>query len=94
MLLAGLVTHLGWHVACLAPLLIAAPFLREIQSEIEQRMVVARDITHKHADLAVVDFASVATPLAFDPDGMDAAFGETARIEGEDTIGWPKRCTT
>src|SRR2546425_11566581 len=50
-------------------------------------MVVFRDIAHEHTDLAGVDLASVATPLALDPDRVRAALGETARIEGDDAIG-------
>ena len=50
-------------------------------------MVVFRDIAHKDADLAVIDFAPVPTPLPFDPDRVRAALGETARIEGDDAIG-------
>ena len=45
------------------------------------------DVAQEHADLAVIDFASVPTPLAFDPDRVRAALGETARIEGDDAIG-------
>ena len=45
------------------------------------------NIAHEDADLAVVDFAPMPTPLAFDPDRMGAALGETARIEGDDAIG-------
>src|ERR687887_2185185 len=50
-------------------------------------MLIIRDIAHEDADLAVVDFAPMATPLAFDPDRMDTALGETARIEGDEAIG-------
>ena len=50
-------------------------------------MRIIRDLAHEDADLAVVDFAPVATPLAFDPDRMDTPLGETARIEGDDAIG-------
>ena len=50
-------------------------------------MLLSSNVAHKDADLAVVDFASVATPLAFDPDLMDTALGETAWIEGDDAIG-------
>ena len=70
-----------------APLLVVRPLLRERQPEVEQRMVVFRDIAHEDADLAVIDFAPVPTPLPFDPDRVRAALGETARIEGDDAIG-------
>jgi len=52
------------------------------------------DVAQEHADLASIDCASVPTPLAFDPDRVRAALGETARIEGDDAIGWPNRRAT
>jgi len=50
-------------------------------------MLLISNVAHEDTDLAVVDFAPMATPLAFDPDRMDTPLGETARIEGEDAIG-------
>jgi len=50
-------------------------------------MVMGTDVAHEDAHLAVVDLAPVATQLAFHPQRMRAAFGETARIEGDDAIG-------
>src|SRR5712691_2869037 len=57
--LAGLVTHLWRDVACVAPLLVVCPLPRQGQPEVEQRMVVFRDIAHEDTDLAVVNFAPV-----------------------------------
>jgi hypothetical protein len=71
----------------LTPLFVASPFLGQIQSEVEQSVVLWRDITHKYTDLAVINFASVTTPLPFDPNGMSAALGEAARIEGDNASG-------
>src|SRR5712691_5011038 len=53
-------------------------------------MIVAGHVPHVHADLAVVDLASVATPLTFYPDRMRAPLWETAGIEGDDPIGFPQ----
>src|SRR5438093_13701717 len=53
-------------------------------------MVVTRDVPHEDADLAVVDLASVATPLALHPDRMRAPLGEAAGIKGDDAIGFPQ----
>src|SRR6266446_25488 len=53
-------------------------------------MIVAGHVPHIHADLAVVDLASVATPLTFYPDRMRAPLWETAGIEGDDPIGFPQ----
>src|SRR5918999_4256123 len=50
-------------------------------------MLIITDIAPEDTHLAVVDFAPVPAPLAFDPDRMDAAFGKTAWIEGDDAIG-------
>ena len=50
-------------------------------------MLIISNIAHEDANLAVVDFAPVATPLALHPHRVRAALGETARIEGDDTIG-------
>src|SRR5262252_1756392 len=68
LLLAGLVPHLRWHVAGLASWLIPCPLLRQRQTEVEQGVIVARDVAHEHTDLAIVDLPPVATPLALDPD--------------------------
>src|SRR5215471_2475899 len=69
-LLAGLVPHLRWHAACLASWLIPCPLLRQRQTEVEQGVIVARDVAHEHADLAVVDLPSVAAPLTLDAHRM------------------------
>ena len=53
-------------------------------------MVVVTDIAHEDTDLAGVDFAPMPTPLALHPHGVRAALGKTARIEGDDTIGFPQ----
>ena len=51
-------------------------------------MVEATDVSHEDADLAIVDFASVTTPLALDPHRMRPPLGKTARIKGDDAIGF------
>src|SRR5215813_6679463 len=53
-------------------------------------MVMVRDVAHKHTDLAVVDLAPVAAPLALHAHRMRAALGKTAGIEGDDAIGLPQ----
>ncbi len=50
-------------------------------------MVLLTDVAHEDTHLAVVDLAPVAAPLALHPHRVCAAFGETARIEGDDAIG-------
>src|SRR5215813_1688067 len=51
-------------------------------------MVVARDVSHEDAHLAVIDFASVAAPLAFHAHRMPAPLREAAGIKGDDAIGF------
>src|SRR2546426_8561816 len=75
-----------------APIVAVTAFISNTKNEnsyaIEQGMVVARDVSHEDAHLAVIDLAPVATPLALDPHRMRAALGEAAGIEGDDAIGF------
>src|SRR5262245_57169788 len=66
------------------------PLFGKVQPEVEQGMIVARDVPHEDADLAVVDLAPVATPLALHPDRMRPALGKAARIKGDNPIGFPQ----
>src|SRR5215813_9719327 len=81
------IAHLRRYVACLASWLVAGPLLGQSQAEVEQDMLVVRDIAHEDADLAVVHLAPVAAPLALDTHRMRPAFGEATGIEGDDPIG-------
>src|SRR5262249_27846181 len=78
------------HMAYLASVFVPSPLLGQRQAEIEQGMVLATNISHKDADLAVVDLAPVTTPLPFHPDRMSAPFGKAAGIESNDPIGLPQ----
>jgi hypothetical protein len=53
-------------------------------------MVVARHIPHEDTHLAVINFASVAAPLALHPHRMRAPLREAAGIKGDHTIGLPQ----
>src|SRR5688572_19902842 len=88
LLLSRVIPHLRWDMACLTPWLIPCPGLGQGQAEVEQGMVVARDVSHEDAYLAVVDLASVATPLALHPNRMRAPLGEAAGIESNDAVGF------
>src|SRR5262249_22849600 len=70
--LSRLISYLQRHVACLASLLVPCPVFGQGQAEIQQGMVVRRDVAHEDADLAVVDLTPVATPLALHPYRMCA----------------------
>ena len=74
------IRHVLRHVTCLAVLLIPPPLLGQGQTEVEQGMVVARDVPHVHAHLAVVDLAPVATPLALHTHRVRATLGEPGLI--------------
>src|SRR2546425_11731148 len=68
LLMAGLIPHLRRYVAIRTPVLVSCPLLREPQAEVEQGMLVPRDVAHEHTDLAVVNFSPVTAPLALDAD--------------------------
>src|SRR5215471_13068892 len=68
LLVTRVIRHGLGHVACLASVLVSYPLLRQRQAEVEQGMVVARDVPHEDPHLAVIDFAAVAAPLALHPD--------------------------
>src|SRR5712691_12181364 len=84
------IPHLLWHMAFLTSWLVPCPLLGQRQAEVEQGMVVATDVPHEDAHLAVVGLAPVTTPLAFDPHRMCAALGKAPRIEGDNAIGCPQ----
>src|SRR5712691_4070467 len=67
LLVSRVIPLLLWHVTFLASLLVLCPILGQGQAKVEQGMVEATDVSHEDADLAIVDFASVTTPLALDP---------------------------
>src|SRR5499425_3852645 len=90
LLVPRVIPYLRRDMALRTPVRIPGPVLGQGQAEVEQGMVVARDVPHEDADLAVVDLAPVATPPALHPDRVRASLGEAARIKGDDTIGFPQ----
>src|SRR5215510_6763443 len=90
LVLSRAILHLLWHVAFFAPLWVACPVSRERQAEVEQGMIPARHVPHVHADLTVVDLASVASPLPFHPHRMSPPLREAAGIKGDHPIGFPQ----
>src|SRR5215470_16996664 len=71
-----LIAYLQRHMACLTSVLVPCPVLGQKQAEVEQGMVVARDVAHEDPDLAVVHLAPVAAPLALHAHRVRAALGE------------------
>jgi hypothetical protein len=53
-------------------------------------MIAARHVPHVHADLTVVDFASMAIPLPFHPHRMPPPLREAAGIKSDHPIGFPQ----
>src|SRR5215510_3713060 len=53
-------------------------------------MVMARDVPHEDAHLAVIDFASVAAPLALHAHRMRPPLREAAGIKSDDAIRYPQ----
>src|SRR5262249_7509790 len=91
LLVPRVIPSLRRDMALRTPLRIPGPVLGQGQAEVEQGMIVARDVPHEDADLAIVDLPPVATPLAFDAHRVRAALGEAAGIEGDDAIGLTQR---
>src|SRR6266705_4907997 len=81
LIMPWVIPHLLWHVAFPASLLVPCPLLRQGQAKVEHGMLVAGHVPHEDAHLAVVDFAPMPTPLAFDPHRMCASIGKAAGIE-------------
>src|SRR5215468_9428210 len=88
LLVPRVIPHLRRDMACSTPLRISGPVLGQGQAEVEQSMIVARDIAHEDTDLTVVNFAPVATPLALHAHRMCAPLGKAAGIKGDDPIGF------
>ena len=62
--MSGLKTHLLRHARLAESFPILRPFLRQIQTKIDQGVFFRRNISPIDADLAVIDFALSAAPLA------------------------------
>src|SRR2546425_3527334 len=90
LLLPCVIPYLRRHMALLASWLVSCPLLRQGQAEVEHGVVVAGDVAHEHTHLAVVDLPPMATPLAFHPHRVHAAFGETAGIKRDHASGFPQ----
>src|SRR5499425_3709817 len=70
LLVPRVIPYLRRDMALRTPLRIPCPVLGQGQAEVEQGMVVARDVPHENTHLAVIDFAAVAAPLALHPHRM------------------------
>ena len=68
-------------------LLVGGPLLGQVQADVDQGVVVAADVGEVDADLAVVDLAQAAAPLALDADRSSALLGEGRWVEDEDAVG-------
>ena len=69
-----------------AALSILNPFLRDIQSTIEERETTRTCIREKNADLAIDDVSGGSTVLALDSGGMRSLFEKAGFIAGKDAV--------
>lgn len=73
-----------------APRSVLGPFLRQIQSSVYQDVVDPRHVGHVDGDLAVVDLAQTATPLAGHAHRLLALLGKRRRIKHDHAIVFAK----
>jgi hypothetical protein len=65
--------------------------LGKIEPGIEQRGMVAVAQCGKDRNLAAIDLAHLAAPLAGDPDGVFAFFGEGSLVDKQATVRRPAK---
>ena len=80
------VTSSFWHAGFLTTLFVARPLFGKKQSHINQRVFVARNISHVNRNLAVVDFTVTAAPLPRYANRFTSRFGKSRRIKDQNTI--------
>ena len=66
---------LRWHTGLLTATFPLGPFFGQVETDIDQGVFAARDVAEVDADLAVLDLAQAATPLARDTNGGSALLG-------------------
>ena len=81
-------TNLFRHTALLAAFFVRRPFLRQIQSHIDQRVFDARYVAEIDADLTVFDFAQATAPLPLHADGFAVFFRKARWIEDDHAVGF------
>src|SRR5260370_20100172 len=79
--------HLGGDVGLAAVFAVSGPLRGEIEAVVDQGLAPRRDIGEKDTDLAIIDFAETATPLAGDATGLLALLGEGRGVEHEHAVG-------
>jgi len=65
---------------------IGSPLGRELEARVQEGFAVPRGVGEEDADLAVIDFAQAATPLAVDATGVGPLLGKAGGVEDEDTL--------
>jgi hypothetical protein len=73
----------------LPALLVLRPGLGQVQTQVDQGMLHAGNITQVDADLAILDLAQTSAPLPLNAHGLGPALGEGRRIEHQHAIGFP-----
>src|SRR5262249_46685491 len=74
-------------VAFLAPARVVGPVLGEVEPPVQRGVARLSGVGQEDTDLAVVDLAEPAAPLAGYPPGIGPLLGEGAGIDDHDAIG-------
>ena len=74
-------------VALLAPGRVVGPVLGQVEPAVQRGVAGRRGVGQEDADLAVVDLAQPAAPLAGDAAGLGPLLGEGAGVDDHDAVG-------
>src|SRR5262245_30907424 len=85
-LVPGTEPHLPGYSSLLAAFAVFGPLPRQVKPDIDQGMLQARDVAEVDANLAVIDLAEPAAPLASNTDRLSTLLGESGRIEDKHSI--------
>ena len=72
-----------WDTGFFAPPSVGRPFFGKIQSRVNQRVFLTRDVSHIDRHLAIVDFAKTAAPLSRYANRFTSRFGKSRGIKNQ-----------
>ena len=78
-------------VAFLAAGLVVGPILGQVEPAVQRGVTGLRGVGQEDTDLAVVDLAQPAAPLAADAAGFGPLLGEPAGVDDDDAVGLGQR---
>lgn len=82
---------LSRDVALLASGLVGSPVLGQVEPPIQGAVAGGGRVCQEDTDLAVVDLAQSAAPLAVDPTGLRPFLGERAGVDHHNAVGFTQR---